>query len=140
MLRRAAAIFVVLLGCFVTAVLASDGRPPFALFLVLVASVLFTQGLIISNANAAAMAPVGHVAGTAAAVLGTAATGGGALLGAVVDRFAGAGVTHLGVGFLVYGMAAAGCIFVLAERPAPSCEAPTLPTPSPGAAQHRAAE
>ena len=42
------------------------------------------------NSNTAAMMPLPHVAGTAAAVLGTVSTAGGALLGSVIDgRFDG---------------------------------------------------
>ena len=41
--------------------------------------------LLIPNGNTAAMAPLGHVAGMGAAVLGTVSTAGGALLGSLVD-------------------------------------------------------
>lgn len=114
MLRLAAVAYLVLLLVFAAVVTTTGGKPPFPLFLLLIGTVLFCQGLIMSNANAAAMAPVGHIAGTASALLGTVATGGGALLGSVVDRFADGSVAYLAYGFLALGATAAGCILTVA--------------------------
>lgn len=61
-----------------------DGKPPFWLFAIMIGMLMPMAQGIIPNSNAAAMAPVPHVAGTAAAILGTASTAGGALLGSLV--------------------------------------------------------
>lgn len=63
----------------------SGGTPPFWLFLVGLIPILFCHALLIPNLNAAAMVPMGRVAGTAAAVMGTVTILGGASMGAVID-------------------------------------------------------
>ncbi|NNE12032.1 MAG: MFS transporter [Ilumatobacter sp.] len=50
--------------------LVTGGEPPFWLFVPLLGAVLFFQQLLIPNLNAAAMRPLGEVAGTGAAMLG----------------------------------------------------------------------
>src|SRR5690606_3750786 len=57
--------------------LATGGSPPFWLFCLLVALMLPGVSMLIPNSNTAAMAPVAHVAGMAAALLGTVSTAGG---------------------------------------------------------------
>ncbi len=64
----------------------TGGRPPFWLFLVGLLPVLLAHSFVIPNLNAAAMMPMGNIAGTAAAVIGSIVTLGGALLGAIIDR------------------------------------------------------
>jgi DHA1 family bicyclomycin/chloramphenicol resistance-like MFS transporter len=65
---------------------ATGGRPPFWLFLVGLLPVLVAQGFVTPNLNSAAMMPMGHIAGTAAAVIGSISTLGGAAVGALIDR------------------------------------------------------
>mgnify|MGYP001813029181 CR=1 FL=1 len=65
--------------------LATGGTPPFWLFLAGLAPILICHAFVIPNLNSAAMIPMGNVAGTAAAVIGSIATLGGALIGAVID-------------------------------------------------------
>ena len=68
------------------------------------------------NSNTAAMLPLPHVAGTAAALLGTVSTAGGSLLGSVVDgRFDGT-VAPFAHGVLVYAVIGAAGIFLLGLR------------------------
>ena len=64
---------------------AADGRPNFWVFFAVFSVVLVCHNLMIPNMNAAAMAPVGHVAGTAAAIMAMLATAGGALIGSRID-------------------------------------------------------
>src|SRR5699024_4867543 len=69
-----------------TAVLAivshlDGGHPNTALFLGVTTVVLSASTLIVPTANAAALEPLGHVAGMAAAIVGVASTAGAALLG-----------------------------------------------------------
>jgi DHA1 family bicyclomycin/chloramphenicol resistance-like MFS transporter len=96
-------------------VLSLFGTIPFALFLLLFALAMFQFGLIGSNFNALAMEPLGHVAGTASAVLGFMGTAGGGLIGALLGQAFDGTTTPLGAGF--FGVALAGLVFVLiAER------------------------
>ena len=81
----------------------SGGTPPLLLFALAVAVLLPSVAVIMPNANTAAMQPLPHVAGTAAAILGTVSTAGGALLGSVIDsRFDGT-IRPFAQGVLVYG-------------------------------------
>lgn len=81
--------------------LVTSGEPPFALFVVLLAVVLFFQQMLIPNLNAAAMNPLGHVAGTAAALLGMVPGVLGALIGSLIDRQFDGTVRPLAIGFVV---------------------------------------
>jgi DHA1 family bicyclomycin/chloramphenicol resistance-like MFS transporter len=86
--------------------LAWSGRPPFALFVVVLGSVLFTQQMLIPNLNAAAMRPLAAVAGTAAAILGMVPGAVGSMIGGFIDsRFDGT-VTPLAIGFVVCNLIA----------------------------------
>lgn len=82
----------------------TGGSPPFWLYLGLLAVTLGTHAVLIPNVNTVAMDPVGEVAGTASAILGTVATGAAAILGAVVDRLYNGTVLPLSVAFLVAGV------------------------------------
>jgi DHA1 family bicyclomycin/chloramphenicol resistance-like MFS transporter len=95
------------LGLFGLA-LVTDGKPAFWLFatgLVLVTSLF---ALLMPNLNTAAMMPMGKIAGTASAVIGTVVTAGGSLLGSVIDRAYNGTVTPFTLGFLIFGLAAWG--------------------------------
>ncbi len=70
---------------FAVIALASGGRPPFWLYLVGVLPILVAHSFVMPNVNSAAMMPMGHVAGTAAAIIGAIATLGGASIGAIID-------------------------------------------------------
>jgi DHA1 family bicyclomycin/chloramphenicol resistance-like MFS transporter len=71
---------------FTTIVLATGGRPPLALFGIGLLPMLVAQSLLVPNLNSAALMPMGHIAGTAAAVIGSISTLGGAAVGATIDR------------------------------------------------------
>jgi MFS transporter, DHA1 family, multidrug resistance protein len=62
-----------------------SGHPPLWAFILSVGIMLPTVAVLVPNCSTAAVAPLAHVAGMAAAVLGTISTGGGALVGSVVD-------------------------------------------------------
>jgi MFS transporter, DHA1 family, multidrug resistance protein len=81
--------------------LITSGRPPFWLFIVLLGTVLFFQQLLIPNLNSAAMRPLGHVAGTAAAVLGMVPGVLGAVIGGFVDRQFDGTIRPIAVGFVI---------------------------------------
>jgi MFS transporter, DHA1 family, multidrug resistance protein len=65
---------------------AGAGRPSFWPYIVVLALLLAAYNVLFPNLNAAAMVPVGHVAGTAAAIIGTVSTVVGAIVGAVIDH------------------------------------------------------
>ena len=81
--------------------LATSGTPPFWLFVILLCCVLFFQQMMIPNINAAAMRPLGAVAGTAAAILGMVPGVLGAVIGGVIDRQFNGTITPLSIGFVI---------------------------------------
>ena len=82
------------------------GRPPFWLFAVLLGAVLFFQQMLIPNLNAAAMRPLGHVAGTAAAMLGMIPGVCGAVIGGLIDRRFDGTIRPLAIAFVVSSLVA----------------------------------
>ncbi len=93
----------------------TGGTPPFWLFLVGLIPILFCHALLIPNLNAAAMVPMGQVAGTAAAVMGTVTILGGATMGAVIDIAYNGTIIPLATASLI-GFALAFAFFIWAER------------------------
>ncbi len=81
--------------------LATSGEPPIWLFAVLLAAVLFFQQMLIPNLNAAAMRPLGAIAGTAAALLGMIPGVLGAVIGGLIDRRFDGTITPISTGFVV---------------------------------------
>jgi DHA1 family bicyclomycin/chloramphenicol resistance-like MFS transporter len=84
-----------------TVALATGGEPPFWLFFVLLATVLFFQQMLIPNLNAAAMRPLGAVAGTSAALLGMIPGVLGAIVGGLIDRQFNGTITPISIGFVI---------------------------------------
>jgi DHA1 family bicyclomycin/chloramphenicol resistance-like MFS transporter len=93
----------------------TGGAPPFWLFLVGLIPILFCHALLIPNLNAAAMVPMGHVAGTAAAVMGTVTILGGASMGAVIDIAYNGTIIPLATASFI-GFAIAFAFFIWADR------------------------
>jgi DHA1 family bicyclomycin/chloramphenicol resistance-like MFS transporter len=87
---------------------ATSGTPPFWMFVVLLATVLFFQQMLIPNLNAQAMRPLGPVAGTAAAVLGMVPGVLGAVIGGLIDRQFDGTVTPISIGFVITSVVAFG--------------------------------
>lgn len=85
LVRRLSLIGTVAAALLVAIAVATDGRPNFWLFAVVVSLVLpMAQGTV-PNANTIAMTPLPHVAGTASAVISTVTIAGGAVLGSVAS-------------------------------------------------------
>jgi DHA1 family bicyclomycin/chloramphenicol resistance-like MFS transporter len=109
-LRLVLSGYLVAVVLFAVAMLATGGEPPFWLFMASLLPVLLAHSFVIPNLNAAAMMPMGNIAGTAAAVVGSIVTLGGAALGAIIDRlyngtvlpFALAGVSMCALGYASY--------------------------------------
>jgi DHA1 family bicyclomycin/chloramphenicol resistance-like MFS transporter len=116
-LVRYAAVYVAGTAALLAVVaVASDGHPPLWLFMAATALMLPGVTALVPNCNTAAMAPLPHVAGMAAALLGTISTAGGALLGSVVDGAYDGSVRPFGIGALVFALLALGFV-LLAGRP-----------------------
>ena len=98
----------------------SDGAPPFWVWLVFIGLVSVSMSVLIPTSNALAMQPMGHLAGTAAAVVGTFAMGGGSILGAIVDRTQSGSVTPQAVGFFLFSAAALTCVRIAGSRRVPA--------------------
>lgn len=98
MLRLMSRALLVAAGGFVAVSVLTDGEPPFWLFFVAITVVISCQQLLVPNINAAAMRPLGQVAGTAAAVFGMVPMILGSLLGGVIDRAFDGTVTPLAIG------------------------------------------
>lgn len=107
--------YLVAASALVALATATDGRPPFAAFVVAIALMLLSHALLIPNFNTVAMAPMGAVAGTAAAVIGAVQIALGALLGSLLDRTFDGTITPLAWGFLGYGVVAFALV-LWAER------------------------
>ena len=119
LVRRASLLAVGGTGLFALISMATDGKPPFVVFLACTSLVLLGNSVLLPNANTAAMQPVPHVAGMAAAIIGTVSTGGGALLGAVVDAAFDGTTRAFAYGSFGFTCAAALCVNVVAGPPPP---------------------
>jgi DHA1 family bicyclomycin/chloramphenicol resistance-like MFS transporter len=107
--------YVAIAAGLVTLSVVTGGTPPFVLYLVGFAAMLSMHSLLIPNFNTVAMTPMGHVAGTASAIIGTVSTAGGTLLGALFDRTFNGTITPLSIAFLSMGLAALAAV-TWAER------------------------
>lgn len=97
-------IFVAAAGLLVA--LALLGRPPLALYWLLLSIVFYCFGLMQANFTAIAMEPLGKVAGTASSVTGFYATGSGAVFGTFIGRSFDGTTVPLAAGLLALGIAA----------------------------------
>jgi DHA1 family bicyclomycin/chloramphenicol resistance-like MFS transporter len=96
------------------------GHPPLWLFVVATFVMLPSVTALVPNTNTAAMAPLGHVAGMAAAVIGTISTIGGSLLGSVLDGAFDGSVRPFTLGAVVLAVVALVAITVAGGRTAPA--------------------
>ena len=91
----------------------AGGRPAFWPFIVLLAAVLVGHNVLFPNLNSAAMVPVGHVAGTAAAVFATVTTAAGAVVGERLDHAFNGTVDPLSSAFALAGVVSLAMVLVL---------------------------
>jgi len=108
-------VYVALAAAYAGLAAATDGKPPFWLFLVGTGALLCCHALLIPNLNTIAMAPMAAIAGVASSVVGALETAGAALLGRVLDQAFDGTIRPLAYGFLVYGLVALALVLV-AER------------------------
>ncbi len=76
------------------------GRPTLAFFVVCLSIIAAMHGLVVTNLNSLVLDPMGDHAGTAGSIIGTISTGGGALIGSLIDRAYDGTVTPLAIGFV----------------------------------------
>lgn len=129
LVRLASTALVGVAATFAAIMVVTGGKPPFWVFCVGMALLLPLHTTLMPNCNTAAMTPVGKVAGTAAALLGTTATAGGALLGSVVDSRYDGTVRPFAFAMLGFALVAATLIR-LAERPALARHLTPAPAPA----------
>lgn len=112
LLHLLAYALVVVAGLHALVAVLTDGRPPLLLWVAAMAGVMPVMAMLLPNSNAAAMAPLGHVAGMGAALLGAVSTAVGALLGSVVDGAFDGTVRPFALFVLAYAVVAAALVQV----------------------------
>ena len=95
--------FVVLGAAITVLSMIGAGRPSFWVWYALVTAIFALISIFIPTGNALAMEPMGHLAGTASAVIGTFSLLGGTALGFLIDATLETSVTPMSFGFLIYG-------------------------------------
>lgn len=113
MARCAAAGFAIMIGTAGLACLAMvtgviGAVPPLFVYIGFVALIFVAVGLLMANLTALALDPMGHLAGTASAVVNGVAAVGASVIGLVIAQLYDGTLVPLFVGFLVLGVAAYG--------------------------------
>lgn len=119
LIRRALVIMLGLSVGFVVVTLALSGKPPLASFVIYAMLTFFCLGILFGNFNAMAMEPMGHIAGTASAVMGFLATLISMLLGVTIGQLYNGTVIPMVVGFASLAMVSL-LLMIWIERRAPS--------------------
>lgn len=114
MIRRGAIALLISTALLLTVSLAAGGRPNFALVCACVSGMLLGLSVLNANTNTAAMVPVPHVAGMAAALLGSTATFMGALIASIVNASYDGTMRPFAIGVFSFAVAAFVCVFFLA--------------------------
>ena len=122
LLRKVFAASTLSVTALLVTALATGGRPPFWLFVLLLSAVLFFHQMLIPNLNAAAMRPLAAVAGTGTAILNMVPGVVGAIIAEVINRQFDGTITPLAIGFVI-SSAVAGGMWYTADR---TSKAPTL--------------
>ncbi len=104
--------FIIMAGTHLALALYFGGATPFWMFLTLFIGMMCFFGFVPTNFNAMAMEPLGHVAGVASSVLGSAQTLGGGLLGAAVGYMYNGTLIPLLTGFLALALMSLVCVLI----------------------------
>jgi len=86
-----------------------NGVPPMWLTFVVLVPMFFCHGMLFGNLNALAMQPMGHIAGSAAAVIGTVVTAISATVGSLIGQAYDGTILPLALSFAGFGILALGC-------------------------------
>jgi len=113
--HRALLAFILIAACIAVLSLLYDGRPPFWALWVGLWVQFFFFGLIVSNFNALAIEPLGHVAGTASSVMGSYTTLSGAVFGTLIGQLFDMTALPMNLGFVVFSSASL-IIVLITER------------------------
>ena len=95
-----------LAAVFLSVTVAAAGHPPLWAFMAFFTAAFFCFGILFGNFKALAMEPMGHIAGVAAAVIGSLATVISLALGTVIGQAYDGTVLPLVLGFAAVGPAA----------------------------------
>lgn len=115
LIRRTTMVLVTAAGALALVARMHGGHPNTVVFLGIVAVIMFCATVMIPSANAAALQPLGHVAGMAAAIVGVFSTIGAALLGSLTDRAYDGTAAPFGLHALFYALLAAAAVFLIAD-------------------------
>ena len=105
--RIALCVLIIVSASFAVIALALDGNPPLWALMLYLATTFACVGMLFGNLYAAAMEPLGHVAGIAASVVGSLATLISLPLATIVGQAYDGSVTPLVLGFAILGGCAA---------------------------------
>jgi DHA1 family bicyclomycin/chloramphenicol resistance-like MFS transporter len=89
---------------FLLIVWLSGGHPPLWLFMVVCLALFFCVGVLFGNLNSIAMEPLGHIAGTGAAAVGSFSTVMAVVLGFLIGRGYDGSLFPLAIGFVCLSM------------------------------------
>ena len=101
---RAVLLFVFLTTIYLTVTCQMGGRTPLWLMMVFFAPSFFCMGILFGNLSAIAMAPLKHMAGIGAAIIGSLSNFISSSLGALVGRCYDGSVLPLASGFVILGI------------------------------------
>ncbi len=118
MLMVTSGAFVVASALMLVVALVTDGLPSFALFAPLMLVALMAVQITMINANTAALVPLGHVAGSGAALLGMVPMVVGSVIGSVIDRQFDGTITPLSTACLVAALLAFFALRIAISRSA----------------------
>ena len=96
-------------------IVALTSTPNIWLMVLLVGSMMLNFGFIISNFNSIAMEPLGHIAGSANAVMGAINFSGGAFLGSIAGQMFDGSIVPMSVAFCLVGIVAV-LVIAITER------------------------
>ncbi|NIB40800.1 multidrug effflux MFS transporter [Pseudomaricurvus alkylphenolicus] len=106
LMRRSSRVMIVVGGCYGLYALYTAGHPPLWTLLVYFTITLFCTGLMFGNMNAAAMEPLGHIAGVGASIVGSVSTIISVPVAIGIGRVYDNSVTPLVMGFLLTSLLA----------------------------------
>ncbi len=93
------------------------GHPPLWLLMVYLLVVFFSAGILFGNLNSLAMEPLGHVAGTGAALVGSLSTFISLVLGTAVGQSYNGTVLPLVAGFALFGVGSLAIVHWIERQP-----------------------
>jgi DHA1 family bicyclomycin/chloramphenicol resistance-like MFS transporter len=115
-------VSVTISAVFLVFAMSAGGHPPLWSFMGYMLAVFFCNGLLFGNFNALAMEPMGHIAGSAAAVIGSGASLVSLVIGTPIGRAYDGTVIPLVGGLFVLTAMALGVTAVSVKRVAPAVQ------------------